>query len=166
MSQSQHHLLHLQQHASGDLPFSRPHTPHKDVVLGFCGLGAMGYPMARNLANHMTKSSPQTPLHVWNRTRSQSERLEQELGSSKIKIADSPEDLALQCDIIITTLASDDVVRQIFERFVSALKVRVHLDARSLAFRLKVSFVRLPPIQRARSLWKRALCTLTWQVHR
>lgn len=125
MAHSVHqHLSHLHsEHASGELPFSRPQTPHRDQVVGFCGLGAMGYFMARNLANRLAGITAHSPLHVWNRTRSKSERLAQEVGESKIKIADTPEDIALECDIIITNLANDDIVKDIFEKFAQALKV-------------------------------------------
>lgn len=122
MSHTVHHLGHLQ--ATGDVPFSRPDTPHKDLVVGFCGLGAMGFFMARNLANRLATTS-HSPLHVWNRTRSKSERLAQEVGESKIKVADKPEDLALECDIIITNLANDEVVKDTFEKFARALKASI-----------------------------------------
>lgn len=121
MSHTVHHLARMQsQNPSGDLPFSRPHSPHKDVVIGFCGLGAMGYFMARNLANRAAAISP---LHVFNRTRSKSEQLVEEVGHSKVKIADKPEDLALECDVIITNLANDEVVKHMYENFARALKV-------------------------------------------
>lgn len=121
----QHHLAHLHAQPSGELPFSRPQTPHKDLVVGFCGLGAMGHPMARNLANRLATILPHSPLHVYNRTRSKSEKLLEELGQSKIKITEKPEDLALECDIIISNLANDEVVKQTFEKLIHALKVCV-----------------------------------------
>lgn len=128
MAHGQPHLAHLTSHvSSGDLPFSRPQTPHKDLVVGFCGLGAMGYFMARNLASHLASSAHSSPLRVWNRTRSKSEQLAQEVGASKVKISEKPEDLALECDVIITNLANDEVVKHVYEQFASALKVRHYL---------------------------------------
>ncbi|KAI0348223.1 NAD(P)-binding protein [Trametopsis cervina] len=117
-SHSGHGLLsHL--HASvstGDLPFSRPHSPHKEVVVGFYGLGAMGYFMARNLAHRLA-----SPLLVSNRTRSKADSLAKELGESKIKVIENPADLALECDIIFTNLANDAVVKDAYEKFTAAL---------------------------------------------
>jgi len=111
-------LAHLQSAASsGAVPFSRPHSPHREVTVGFYGLGAMGYFMAKNLANRLP-----TPLHVLNRTRSKSEQLARELGDSKIRITEKAEDLALECDIIFTNLANDEIVKQAFEKFVEALQ--------------------------------------------
>lgn len=110
---------------TGDgIPFSRPQTPHKELVLGFAGLGAMGYPMARNIATRLASPAVQFPLRVWNRSTAKGEHLANEVGQSKIKIVEKPEDLALECDIIITNLASDEVVKGIFQQFAAALKVR------------------------------------------
>jgi glutamyl-tRNA reductase len=112
-------LSHLQPLAStGDVPFSRPHSPHREITVGFYGLGAMGYFMARNLAKRLP-----IPLLVSNRTRSKAEQLHHELGDSKIKIVEKPEDLATECDIVFTNLANDEVVKQTYELFAAALKV-------------------------------------------
>ena len=110
-----------------DIPFSRPSspgaqsTPHK---LGFCGIGSMGYFMARNLATHRN-SRPEgaPPLLIYNRTRSKAEKLLEELGPSKICIADGPEQIARECDIIITNMANDTAVKSIYARFKEALNV-------------------------------------------
>ncbi|GJE89535.1 NAD(P)-dependent oxidoreductase [Phanerochaete sordida] len=104
------------------IPFSRPHSPHKELVLGFAGLGAMGYPMARNLATRLQSPVIAHPIYVWNRSRAKCESLQEEVGKTHIKIADKPEDLALNCDIVITNLANDEVVKGVFEKFVAALK--------------------------------------------
>lgn len=125
----QQHLTHLQAHPSGELPFSRPHTPYRDLVVGFCGLGAMGFFMARNLANRQAANpTVQHPILVWNRTRAKSEELVKELGEGKIKIVDQPQELAVECDVVLTNLANDEVVKQIYVLFAEALKVRfVHI---------------------------------------
>ena len=80
--------------------------------------------MARNLANRLAPSSISFPLIVWNRTRAKAEALAKDVGQSKIKIADDVEQLATECDIVITNLANDEVVKGIFEKFAAALKVR------------------------------------------
>ncbi|THG95470.1 hypothetical protein EW026_g6190 [Hermanssonia centrifuga] len=104
------------------MPFSRPQTPHKELKLGYCGLGAMGYIMARNLATRLSHPTVQHPIVVYNRTRARAEKLAKEVGESEIKIANSPEELAIECDIIFTNLADDEVVKMFFEKFASALK--------------------------------------------
>lgn len=83
--------------------------------------------MARNLATHKNFYPVESPpLWVYNRTVSKCERLANELGGeSKIRIAQSAAHLAVECDIIITNLASDDVVKAVYEEFSDALTVRV-----------------------------------------
>lgn len=109
-------------------PFSRPATPHShSLQIGFYGLGSMGYLMARNLATHKIShpvSSP--PLLVYNRTVAKCEKLAKELGGEgKIRIAQSAAELAVECDVIITNLANDDVVKAVYEEFSDALTVRI-----------------------------------------
>lgn len=109
-------------------PFSRPATPglfgHRQV--GFVGLGNIGYAMAKNLAqNGPANISDLQPPKVWNRTISKSEKLVEQVGKDKASIAGSPEEIALECDIIIVNLANDDVVRSVYSRFSEALKVYV-----------------------------------------
>ena len=84
----------------------------------------MGYLMARNLANH-SHSRPHgaEPLYVYNRTRAKSEKLLKELGPEKVRIADSAMAIARECDVIITSLGSDNAVKSIYEQFKQALSV-------------------------------------------
>lgn len=111
---------------SDSLPYSRPPTPKANPhQIGFVGLGAMGYPMARNLATNGTShpaGSP--PLLVWNRTAAKSEKLVKELGEGKVRVAQTLGELAMQCDIIITNLANDAVVKEVYEEFSKTLTVR------------------------------------------
>lgn len=82
--------------------------------------------MAKNLAQNgpeHVKDLP--PVRVWNRTRSKAEKLLELVGADKASIAESPEEIALKCDIIVVNLASDDVVRKIYTRFSDALRVRL-----------------------------------------
>lgn len=120
---SHSHHLHLQQSETN--PFSRPTTPgHHGSQIAFVGLGAMGYPMARNLAKwrkqHVHGS---LPLLVWNRTKGKAEDLSKEVGSEAITIADSLEEVANEADIIFTNLATDEVVRSVYKTFQKALQV-------------------------------------------
>ncbi|KAI0964133.1 hypothetical protein AcW1_001023 [Taiwanofungus camphoratus] len=119
MSGHSHPLSNM---ASRSIPFSRPATPGPNVLtVGWYGLGAMGYFMARNIANHRASHPGSPPLVVYNRSTSKSEQLQEQLGESKVKIAQSPEQLALECDVIFTSLATDAVVKSVYEQFAKAL---------------------------------------------
>jgi 3-hydroxyisobutyrate dehydrogenase-like beta-hydroxyacid dehydrogenase len=99
-------------------------TPGTLPQIGFVGLGAMGYFMARNLS---TKRSPSSaappPLLVWNRSKSKAEKLQQELGKSHIRIAQNLAQIATECDVVITNLANDKVVKSIYEEYSKVLTV-------------------------------------------
>ncbi|KAI0658476.1 NAD-P-binding protein [Cubamyces menziesii] len=118
------HIHHLHIHQTDSNPFSRPTTPgHHSVQIGFCGLGAMGYPMARNLAKWRKQHVPGSlPILVWNRTQTKAQDLLKELGEDAIAIADSLEQLASESDIIFTNLSNDDVVRSVYQVFAKALQ--------------------------------------------
>jgi 3-hydroxyisobutyrate dehydrogenase-like beta-hydroxyacid dehydrogenase len=110
-----------------DLPYSRPATPglHAQVQVGWIGLGAMGYQMARNLAKHRaTHVENQPPLLVWNRSKEKSEKLLSELGDRKVAIAQTVVDVATKCDIILTSLSSDEVVKSVYKELVATLQAR------------------------------------------
>lgn len=107
------------------VPYSRPQTPdaHPTLQIGFVGLGSMGYLMAQNLANHRAsqlKGHP--PLLVWNRTVEKSQKLLNDLGEDKVRIAKDLGQVASECDIIITNLANDAVVKSVYSTFVAALR--------------------------------------------
>jgi len=116
----------LQSRLAHDLPYSRPQTPGRqnEVQVGWIGLGAMGYPMARNLANHRATLDQQPPLLVWNRTKEKSENLLQELGANKVVIAETVVDIATKCDIVLTSLASDAVVKSVYKEIAAALQAQ------------------------------------------
>ena len=122
------HLLHLQQ--SEPNPFSRPTTPggsgsHANgIQIGFCGLGAMGYPMVRNLAKWRKQHvSGALPILVWNRTKSKADDIQKELGEDLISVATSLEQVAQECDVIFTNLSTDTVVRDVYGTFVKTCEV-------------------------------------------
>ncbi len=86
----------------------------------------MGYYMARNLARHKhSHPAGSLPLLVYNRTRAKSEQLQKEVGQDRVEIADSPEQLAEDCDVIFTNLASDAVVVEVYTKFKNALSVSI-----------------------------------------
>jgi len=81
--------------------------------------------MARNLAKHKASHPvPSPPLLVFNRSLAKCEKLVQELGGEakgKVRIAQSAAELAIECDVIITNLANDDVIRRVYAEFAKAL---------------------------------------------
>jgi hypothetical protein len=110
-----------------DLPYSRPQTPGQSahVQLGWIGLGAMGYLIARNLANYRADHlENQPPLLVWNRSKEKSEKLLLELGERKVAIAQSVVDIAKASDTIIISLSGDDVVKSVYKDIAAALHVQ------------------------------------------
>ncbi|THH20507.1 hypothetical protein EW146_g867 [Bondarzewia mesenterica] len=108
--------------AHSDVPFSRPATPGAHPIqIGWVGLGSMGYLMARNLAKYHAAHPPSSSLLVWNRSHDKSEKLVREVGESKVRIAQNIAEIATHCDVIITSLASDAVVKSIYEEFAEAL---------------------------------------------
>lgn len=150
-----------------NLPYSRPPTPHSHALqIGFYGLGAMGYLMARNLATHKIShpvSSP--PLLIYNRTVAKSEQLAKELGGEgKVRIAQSAGQLANECDVIITNLANDEVVKAVYTEFSKALIVRIaYLFDKTLSMNFWLG--RKLPLPRTRSSSRQALCVRLSAVH-
>ncbi|KAK7058515.1 hypothetical protein VNI00_002149 [Paramarasmius palmivorus] len=106
------------------IPFSRPATPGgSPQQVGFVGIGAMGYFMARNLATRRAQAGqvPNPPVIIWNRTPEKSAKLAAELGPDRIRIAETLEEVATECDIIISCLANDTIVKNIYQDFAKAL---------------------------------------------
>lgn len=89
----------------------------------------MGYLMARNLAVGLANFPEIPPILLWNRTENKSNQLVKEIGQEKARVAQDLEQIAQECDIIITNLANDNVVKEIYERFVVTLTVSM-LDIR------------------------------------
>ena len=81
--------------------------------VGVIGLGAMGAPMARNLAKAGYLAM------LWNRTRSRAESLAAELS---VPVADNPAHLAGHVDIIIICVSADADVLQIIQAILPELK--------------------------------------------
>ena len=72
--------------------------------IGWIGLGNMGTPMVKNLLK------ADYSVSIYNRTKSKAEALKSEGG----KVAESPKELAEKCDIIISMVANDDAVKDIY----------------------------------------------------
>ncbi|KAJ3721829.1 hypothetical protein C8R42DRAFT_696364 [Lentinula raphanica] len=104
-----------------------------------------GYYMARNLAKRATPPGSQhLPLKVWNRSIEKAEKLQEQLGKELIAIAKNIEEIVLTCDVVITNLANDDVVREVYEQCARYLrlsppvknKIFVETSTPSLNYRL------------------------------
>ena len=81
------------------------------MKIGFIGLGAMGFPMARHLAK-------QHEVTVWNRTREKAERHSREHGSQLAKdLADTA-----KSEVIITMLPTSKEVDEIVDRLLPHLR--------------------------------------------
>lgn len=106
------------------VPFSRPASPFPHLLkIGWYGLGAMGYFMARNIATSRQSQLNTTPVLVYNRTLSKAQKLVDQVGSSAAKVASSPAQLAIECDVIFTNLADDGAVHSVYNEFAKALSV-------------------------------------------
>jgi len=106
------------------VPFSRPTTPSPHPPkIGWYGLGAMGYFMARNIATSRQSQSNTTPVLLYNRTLSKAQKLVDQVGLSVAKVASSPAQLATECDIIFTNLSDDASVQSVYNEFAKALSV-------------------------------------------
>ena len=79
---------------------------------GFAGLGAMGAPMARNLAKAGLLAA------VYNRTASTAIALGDELGCA---VAPTPADLAARCDVVVTCVSADADVLALVDALAPAL---------------------------------------------
>jgi len=83
--------------------------PDTTTKVGVIGLGAMGVPMARNLARAGLL------VGVWNRTAAKAAALAAELG---VRQAQSPDDLARHCEVILTCVSADGDLLAVVDRLV------------------------------------------------
>ena len=85
----------------------------EQIKAGVVGLGAMGTPMARHLANanflHM----------VWNRTASKSIALAEEIG---VVNTDKPAQLASECNVILICVSADQDLLDVAEQLLPGIK--------------------------------------------
>ncbi|KAI6120689.1 NAD(P)-binding protein [Pisolithus croceorrhizus] len=108
---------------SDAVPFSRPPTPGPHPLrIGWYGLGAMGYFMARNIAtSKKLHPASASPILVYNRTLEKAEKLVGEIGSAAAVVASSPAQLVTDCDVIFTNLANDAAVQSVYNDFTKTL---------------------------------------------
>ena len=83
------------------------------IKAGVIGLGAMGAPMARHLADAGLLGM------VWNRTSSKAEALAQEIGTVA---ADNPAQLASACNVILICVSADHDLLDVVEQLLPGIK--------------------------------------------
>lgn len=83
------------------------------IKAGVVGLGAMGAPMARHLAQAGMLEM------VWNRTTSRAEKLAEETGAA---VADGLEQLAAACNVILTCVSADQDLLQVVAQLLPGIK--------------------------------------------
>jgi len=84
------------------------------IRAGVIGLGAMGAPMARHLAQAGLLRM------LWNRTTARAEALAKETGAS---VASTPEELAANCNVILTCISADQDLLDVVEQLLPGVKV-------------------------------------------
>lgn len=97
-------------------------TLPSEPTVAFVGLGNMGKFMALNLARYLTENN-QPPLRVWNRTSSKSKDLVEQGGKeAKMTAVDTLKEVATTCNVVITSLANDEVVQEVYDELLGALE--------------------------------------------
>jgi 3-hydroxyisobutyrate dehydrogenase-like beta-hydroxyacid dehydrogenase len=95
-----------------------------DPTIAFVGLGNMGKFMALNLAKYLSEQKKQ-PLRVWNRTSSKARDLikqSKEEHNVDLISVDTLKEVAKTCNVIITSLANDAVVKEVYQEFLNTLE--------------------------------------------
>ncbi len=91
------------------------------LKIGYVGLGALGTPMAINLAKHaFANSFP--PLTIWNRSKDRYAVVKEEV--SDVTEAGEVEEAAQNCDVMFTCLLNETVADELYGRMLRATKGR------------------------------------------
>jgi 3-hydroxyisobutyrate dehydrogenase len=86
---------------------------NEQIKAGVIGLGAMGAPMAGHLAQAGLLSM------VWNRTNATAEAVAKEYG---VLVAEGPEQLAADCNVILSCVSADRDLLQVVEQLLPGVK--------------------------------------------
>lgn len=102
----------------------------KNSLIGWIGLGNMGYPMAKNL------EKAGFPLSVYNRNPERSEDFKAESG-----VAGSIAELIGNCDIIFTMLTNDQAVQAVYDQILSVgdLEGKLFIDMSTISQQLSIA---------------------------
>ena len=128
------------------MPYSAPGTPTTGPkVLGFIGLGNMGFPIAKNIALHHAQHHPGLlTLVVWNRSIEKAHKFVEEVeeqqaangGMLHCRVADSVEELASEADFIVTSMGTDVAMLALADQIAAAIKVLLPLPTKKNDFDL------------------------------
>ncbi|KAH8821885.1 3-hydroxyisobutyrate dehydrogenase [Xylogone sp. PMI_703] len=109
----------------------------RQTTYGFVGLGAMGYPMAKNI---LAKAAPEDRLVVYDTNIETTKRFAKEAmvstsNKEKVTVALTPVEAAAQSETIITVLPTPDIVKRLFQEIVPALpdsETRLFIDCSTI----------------------------------
>lgn len=83
-------------------------------MIGYLGLGNMGFPIANNLIAYIEQNQL-PPLVVWNRSKDKYAKIPSAQG------VELPEDvLAAGCDVVFTSFANDQAATEVYEKLFTA----------------------------------------------
>lgn len=89
-------------------------------TFAFVGLGNMGKFMAINLARYLSENK-KPELRVWNRTASKCKEVVEESKGAAVQI-DSLKEIASTCDVIVSSLANDAVVKEVITELLGSVR--------------------------------------------
>ncbi|ETI21112.1 3-hydroxyisobutyrate dehydrogenase [Cladophialophora carrionii CBS 160.54] len=92
-------------------------TAARDASWGFIGLGAMGYPMAKNLRAKIPEGDM---LTIFDLNKASLEQFTQEATPSRVVVAKSPREVAEKSDHIISALPEPRHVKGVFEEILAS----------------------------------------------
>ncbi|KIW64081.1 3-hydroxyisobutyrate dehydrogenase [Phialophora macrospora] len=92
-------------------------TATRDASWGFIGLGAMGYPMAKNLRAKMPEGDT---LTIFDLNAASLEQFTQEATPSRVVVAKTPREVAEKSDNIISALPEPRHVKGVFEEILAS----------------------------------------------
>lgn len=91
--------------------------------LGYVGLGALGSPMAINLAKH-SSTSLNNPFTIWNRSKDKYSAIQAE--APYVYEAGTVEEVVQKCDVIFTCLLNDAAAEDIYGKMLAEAKAGSH----------------------------------------
>ena len=115
------------------------------IKIGHIGLGALGTPIAINLARYAATDSP-APLVIFNRSKDKYATIKAEVPD--IFEAEDLGEVVKRCDVIFTCLLNDAVAVDIYETMIAAAKEKegkvVFIDITTLGPKTSGAFLSIP----------------------
>jgi hypothetical protein len=91
--------------------------------IGFIGLGALGTPIAINLASYAKENN--FTFAVWNRSPDKYSALKEAGHDEGVFFASRPEELVERCNLIFTVLVNDQAAEAVYGKLIGAVKGKV-----------------------------------------